>query len=172
MAEEEKITHYTPVQPAPPSQKQKQNNKLLVAVFIVAVVVLGTLTIFDVDLEDLNPREWFKETIPEEPDIPASVELYRFSDMNTNISVNIEIWVINIGETIAKDITVYIRARDQDGAIIYNGDVDLTALILRDNETCSGYYEIPITNMTTAIYHTIEINWVDGRTSYSKTSLL
>ena len=162
-------TQFTPVSQVQP---KKQNNNKLVALFIVAVLALGTLTIFDVQLEDLDPRDWFQEAIPEPPIEPASVELYRFSDLNNNVSLNIEIWLINIGETLAKDIEVYVRSRDQSGFIIFNDYVDITALLLYENDTCSGFFEVPLTNETVTVYHTLEIRWDDGRTSYSKTSLI
>jgi len=148
---------------------QKKKSNVAIAIFVIACILLATVTVFNLEVD---PREWFKETIPEPPAEDASVELYRFSDLNSNISLNVEIWLINIGETLAKDIEVYVRSRDQSGFIIFNDYVDITALLLYDNDTCSGFFEVPLTNETDTVYHTIEISWDNGRTSYSKTSLI
>lgn len=149
------------------TKTEKKTDKKLVALFIVAIIALSSYTIFQPDIEDIDPRNWFADQ-PEIQITPAEVELYKFNDLNTTESLNIELWIINIGEETAKDITVYIRSINQQGSIIFNDTISLTALLLRNNETCSGYYTIILPEETEKVYHTIEISWSDGRTSYSK----
>ena len=137
---------------------------------ILAVLGLTCLVLFagNDPLVDLTP-----ESVPPDEPIPllANVEIYKFSDLATNKSVNVELWLINIGDETATDISVFARARDQNGTILFSETISLTALVLRANETCSGTYAIYFDN-TTAIDHTIEVSWNGGRNSYSKKTVI
>lgn len=133
---------------------------------ILAVVGLACLVLFagNDPLIDLTPRD----TPPEEQiPLPANVELYQFNSLTTNTSANIELWLLNIGDETATNISVYIRTRDDNGTILFSNNISLTALVLRANETCSGVYTIIFDN-STILNHTIEISWNNGRNSYQR----
>jgi hypothetical protein len=98
----------------------------------------------------------------------ADIQLYKFDALSSNTSMTTEIWLINIGETPATDITVFLRARNQTGAILFEGNISLTSFVLKWNETCTGIYGINYTRNTTEIFSTIEIQWESGRHSYQK----
>jgi len=140
------------------------------AITILAVVGLACLVLFagNDPLIDLSPEEAPPE---EEITISANIELYKFSDLATNKSVNVELWVINIGDEIATNITVFVRAKDNNGSVLFSNTISLTSLVLRANETCSGTYMVSFDN-TTSITHTIELSWDEGRNSYTKTTFL
>ena len=133
---------------------------------ILAVIGLACLVLFAENdpLIDLTPRDHPPvEYIP----VSANVELYKFECLATNTSANIELWIINIGDETATNISVYVRTRDYNGTILFSENISLTALVLRANETCSGAYIIIFDN-STAIINTIEISWTDGRNSYQR----
>jgi hypothetical protein len=133
---------------------------------ILAVIGLACLVLFagNDPLIELTPGE-----VPPEEYIPvsANVELYKFDSLATNTSANIELWLLNIGDETATNISVFVRARNQNGTILFSENISLTALILRANETCSGAYMFSFDN-TTSITYTIEISWDLGRNSYQR----
>lgn len=146
-------------------QKKKNNTGTLI---VLAIIVIGSIAVFQADIKNLWPEEI--EEIILEPVELANVQLYQFNDLASNESVNVELWIMNIGEQTATDIEVYIRIRDHNGTILESGDLSMTALLLRENETCSGTYEIPIENEE-YLTHTLEISWADGRNTYSKKTI-
>jgi len=151
-----------------PDEKPKVKKKD--GVTILAVIALACLVLFagNDPLVNLTPEE----TQPEEYiPVAANIELYKFSDLATNESVNVELWLINIGDEIATDISAFVRVRDKNGSVLFSEDISLTILTLRVNETCSGIYTVVFDN-TTEINHTIEIVWSEGRNSYTKTTKL
>lgn len=160
--------------PAIPSKKSTSTK--LLGIGLIILVAFGFLLTTDIDeFEGIQDLVFGKEEVPPEiiePLEPAKLELYKFSDLTSNATVNVEIWLINIGEDTAMDIEIYIRARNQDGMILLSDEISPTVLILRDNETCSAVYSVSIEPTDTTIMHTIEIEWVDGRTSYSKTTTI
>jgi len=146
--------------------KKKNNTGTLI---VIAIIVIAGIVLLEDDIRNAWPEE-IEEIIPE-PIEPADVHLYKFSDLVSNDSVNVELWIQNIGEEIATDIKVYVRVRDHNGTILESGDLSMTTLLLRDNETCSGSYEIPI-ETEKYITSTIEISWDGGRNSYSRKTTL
>lgn len=146
-------------------QKKKNNTGTLI---IAIIVILGCLALFQDDIRNLLPEE-IEEIISDIE--PADIQLYQFNDLASNESVNVEIWVMNIGEQTATDMEVYVRCRNQNGTILLSEEISLTALLLRENETCSGVYTISAVN-NTKIHHTIEISWTEGRIAYNKTTIL
>lgn len=136
---------------------------------LIIALVLGLL--FSEDIQNAY-NDYFEEEAPPEVLTPAKLELYKFSDLTSNTSVNVEIWLINIGETTATDIEIYIRVRNQNGTILLSDEISPTILVLRDNETCSAIYSVPIESGDTIISHTIELNWSEGRNSWYKETTL
>jgi len=152
-----------------PAEKQPKVKKKD-GVTILAVLALACLVLFAGNDPIINLMP--EETQPEEKiPVAANMELYKFSDLATNKSVNVELWLINIGDEIATDILVFVRSRDHNGTILFSETISLTVLVLRVNETCSGTYTVSFDN-TTAITHTIELSWAEGRNSYTKTTNL
>jgi len=137
-------------------------------IIVVGIILVGLLVVFADDIGNISDVDIFPE---ETAKLPADVHLYQFNDLASNDSVNVELWIKNIGEKIATDIELYVRARNQNGTILFSETISLTALVLRANETCSGIYAISFDN-TTAITHTIELSWDEGRNSYTKTTTL
>jgi len=110
---------------------------------------------------------------PKTPTPPASadVSLYKFNALSNNETINIEIWLLNLGEKTATNITVFIRSRSKNSTILYEGEILLSSLILRAGEICTGAYTLYYADESpseTHIYHTIEVSWEDGRRVYSK----
>jgi len=147
----------------------KKNSKSTNVLIIVAVIALVCFVLFYGDIELTHSLEDWIGGEPEviEP-VPAEVELCRFSDLHSNVSVNIEIELTNLGETTAKDISIYVRASNQNGTTLYSGNLSLTVVLLREGENCSAVYSIPIDSGDTTVSHTIEVTWYEGRTSYHK----
>jgi hypothetical protein len=163
---EDKVDNLTPKRAtvktiSKPKEKKSGNLGLgLVAVLLITGVVL----LADVDeFQPVQDAVFGKEDIPV---IPGDVQLYTFSDPFDNNSVNVEFWLINIGDKTVTDLEVFVRARDHNGTILFSDMVDTTTLLLRTNETCSGWYTVPINSDTLYVTHTIEIDWDDGRASY------
>ena len=143
--------------------KKKKNTAIFVVIVVLALAYLGRN-----DIANIADMDLFSEEIPETIPESADVQLYKFSDPYDNDSVNVEFWLINIGEETATEIEVYIRVRDNNGTILFSEVVDTTTLLLRDNETCSGAYIIEYDDDAEYLTHTLEISWVDGRNTYSK----
>ena len=142
-----------------------------IALIVVAIIVLVGIGVYTGYVDVPEPILNLFKTSPEYHD-PAEVELYKFSDLNNNDSVNVELWIMNIGDETAKDISVFVRARNQDGEVLFSENISMTVILLQKDDTCSGTYVIPITGDDTTIFHTIEVTWSDGRVSYSKETQL
>jgi len=108
----------------------------------------------------------------------ADIEVVFFDDKisyktSENGTVNVEIWIENIGNAVARNITCYVRARNQNGTILFEGNIPMTSSILRPNETCTGYCSFDLMKDDTCVYYTVEVIWDTGRTIFSKkTSIL
>jgi len=98
----------------------------------------------------------------------AQVELYQFNDLYGGDTLSVELWLKNIGDKTAYNLSIYIRCRNQNGMILYNNTIKPTSLFLRSNETCTATYTLILDNTTYRIYHTIEITWDTGRKTYSE----
>jgi len=154
--------------PKPPAS----NNKTFYKAGMVALIIIlaGSLILYG-DIDEFKPvRDWIFGVESELGIVltPADIELYRFSDLAGNDSVNVELWLINLGEDTATDIEIFVRARNQNGTILLSETISPTVLLLKDNETCSAIYTIPITEDDEYIVHTLEIQWHTGRKAYSK----
>jgi len=143
-------------------QKKKNNTGTLI---VLAIIVIAGIVLLEDDIRNIWPEE-IEEIIPE-PVEPANVQLSLFEDLVSNESINVMLGIENIGEETATDIKVYIRVRDHNGTILESGDLSMTAILLRENDSCTGSYEIPIENAE-YFTHTIEISWDGGRNSYSR----
>lgn len=131
------------------------------AIFVVIAILMWALFV--------HTGLWPWEAQPALPvPEPANVELYRFSDLKTNATVNVEIWIKNTGEETARDMSVFVRCRNQNGTILYMDELDLTWEILGSNETCSATYTVNYKHNDTYIETTIEIRWQSGAQSYLK----
>lgn len=154
-------------QPIPPLQVQVQPSKKKNNFFkfiAIAVIIIGVIYIFEDEIGSLIPRE-------ETEVIDADIQLYQFNDLVSNETVNVELWIMNIGEETASDIEIYIRVRNQNGTILYSKVISITALLLRENETCSGVYTV-LYGDAEYLTHTVEIFWNNGRKAYSKKTIL
>lgn len=132
-----------------------------VAVFAIIGVIIWALFFHQ------GPWPWETPPAPIAP-APADVELYRFSDLKTNRSVNVEIWVKNTGGETARDISIFVRARNQNGTVTYIGQPELTWQILGSNETCSATYTVDYRKGDVYVEYAIEIRWQSGMHSYLK----
>jgi len=135
-------------------------------IIIIGLILVGLLVVFSDNIVNIADIDILPEPTAK---LPADVHLYQYNDLISNNSVNVELWIKNIGEKTATDLELYVRARDQNGTILFSETISLTALVLRANETCSGTYTISFDN-TSAITHTIELSWNEGRNSYTKTT--
>jgi len=95
----------------------------------------------------------------------ADVVLSKFSLLHNNEIASIELWIENMGNNKAVNISVYVRIRNETGHILFDGNPDLTCYSLRPNESCSTVFFINISN-SSKLYSTIEIQWNGGRNSY------
>lgn len=154
-------------------KKQAKNLRIgeLLFILIIAVVVVAyALNYYQVN----NP-----EPQPPIPELkPADVQLYKFLDLFGTVNItakknqgNIEIWLINIGEEPATNISVYVRVRNNNGTLLFNRTIRMTAVLLRPNEICTGDYSLLFTQSKPIhLWHTIEIAWTGGRNTYLKES--
>jgi len=150
--------------------KKKSVTKVIVG-WIAVFLVIGLAFYLIVYYE--GPYPWEKPPEVES----ANVELYRFSDLTgwnneTNETLNVEIWLKNTGEEIAREISLFIRVRDQNGNIKYMDLPDITWELLGENETCSAIYIIDYEPGDTYVEHTIEVRWNTGMNSYLKETKL
>lgn len=109
---------------------------------------------------------WNLKLAPQPAPKPANIVLSKFIDLyNQNVS-SIEIWLENIGEQNAYNISAYVRCRDNNGTILFNKTLSLSAYFLRPNETCSTVYFVHFNRTATKLYYTIEVRWNDGMNGY------
>lgn len=154
---------------APP---KKGSVKKAIAEWVAVFAVIGLL-VYAFGVHQ-GPWPWEAQPTKEAPQVSsADVVLYRFSDLNswsnkTNGTMNVEVWVKNIGETTAQSVSVFVRVRDQNGTIEYMDDLDLTWQVLGDNETASGTYTVHYDKKDLYLESTIEIRWSTGMHSYLK----
>lgn len=132
-----------------------------VAIFLVIGIVVWALFFYE------GPWPWEAPAVPTPP-IPADVELYRFSDLKTNSTVNVEVWIKNTGGETARDISVFVRCRNQNGTILYMDELDLTWELLGSNETCSATYSVNYNTGDSYVESTLEIRHSTGMHSYLK----
>lgn len=158
-----------------PADKKKQARNLKIGeviflLFIAVVVVAYALNYY----QQNNP-----EPQPPIPELkPADVQLYRFLDLFGTVNItakknqgNIELWLINIGEEPATNISVYVRVRNNNGTLLFNRTIRMTTTLLRPNETCTGDYSLLFTQSKPIhLYTTLEISWDGGRNTYLKES--
>lgn len=148
-----------------PAPKKNKSIWVFVALAIMVIAVFAVKGNYEEINQYFNPPPVVH--VPE----PADVVLYKFSDLSNNKSVNIEVWVINTGDEIATNINMYVRTRSQNGTMLFEGNITLSTLVLRANETCTGDYTIVFKSKEANerhLYHTIEVEWADGRHTYSK----
>ncbi len=104
---------------------------------------------------------------------PADVELYRFSALADwvpvkNETLNVEIWVINTGDVIAREISVFVRCRNQNGTVLFADLLDLTREILNNDETASSTFTVDYRQGDAYIETTIELRSDQSSHSYLK----
>jgi hypothetical protein len=157
----------------------KTKTKSASSVVVKWVAIFAAIAIVFIIITHEGPW-WWESKQPETVILtPANVELYRFSDKAsifsniTNTSLidevlNVEIWLKNTGDETARDISVFVRVRDQNGNIEFRDILDLTWELLAGNETCSATYTVDYEPADTYLEHTIEIHWDTGMNSYLK----
>ena len=158
---------------SPVSQPVKQKKKTSIYIFVVAAVLVIAFFAVKGNFNDIN--NYFNPPAPPAPVVNltnADVNLYKFLDISNNKTSSAEIWLINLGEKPAKNISVFIRARSDNGTILYQGNVSLTSELLRENETCSGVYSFKTGKTAHKIFETIEISYDGGRKSYQKETII
>jgi len=130
---------------------EKKSKKLLAGdiLLIVAILILAYL--------------YFKPAPAEV--YPANVVLSKFIDLYDKNVTSVEIWLENVGEKDAYNVSVFIRCRDQNGTILFNKTITPTSYFLRPNETCSAVYFVKFDNAT-KLYYTIEVRWNGGMNGY------
>lgn len=146
------------------------DKKIRVVLMMAIVVLTGALVASNVDTQFRLPALPAPVTTVKET--PASVELYKFNDLSSNTSLTTEIWLKNTGSRMATNIKVFVRSRNQTGAVLFEGNVKLSGFMLKYNETCIGIYSITFTNATKNIYHTLEVTWNAGRQCYQRETLI
>lgn len=166
---ERKVDRIEVKQEAPQINSPKKALSKMDKIIVIGLILVGLLVVFGDDVANLSEIDFLPGS--EIAELPADIQLYQYNDLASNDSVNVELWIKNIGEKTATDIEVYVRARDHNGTILFSETISVTALVLRANETCSGIYTISFDN-TTSITHTIEVSWAEGRNSYTKTTKL
>lgn len=144
---------------------EKTKKKKSVWLFVVIAVLVILLFAVKGNYDEVN--DFFNPKPVEIPPTPAEIELYKFLDLSNNNNTNIEIWLINIGEETATNITIYIRAWSEKG-LLYDNYINPSTLLLRYNESNTAYYTLSSMNIS-QIYNTIEISWNTGHKVYSKT---
>ena len=158
-----------------------KNNK---GIYVLGIIALVAIVVFGGNIDDFN----FLGDGTGDDILPADIELYKFIDVVDDCSdnecryleINVGLWLINFGEENAKNITVYVRARDYRGKTVYDEYLDMTTLVLRPDETCSGTYTIRLNNtqlsvdmqLQKTVAHTIELSWDGGRESYLQETIL
>lgn len=146
-------------------QPKKKKYWILVLAVVAAIAFFAIKGNFNEINDYLNPPP------AAQTQMPADVILYRFDALSNNNTQNVEIWILNDGGTTAKDISVFVRVRDQGGHVFYEGNISITATALQKNETCTADYTI---NYNISSYkvihliHTIEVTWDTGRNTYSR----
>ena len=103
--------------------------------------------------------------VPSGGEAAADVVLTKFSLLHNNETASIEIWIENMGNEKAINISVYVRIRNETGYILFDDSLDLTSYCLRPNESCSSVFFVNISG-SSKLYSTIEIQWNGGRNSY------
>jgi spore maturation protein SpmB len=106
---------------------------------VIVVLVIGFFAIkgnFDEINDYFNPQP--AKVILK----PADLGLYKFSDLSNNKSVNVELWVINLGDETAINVTMNVRVRSENGTNLFEGNINFSTLILEKNQTCTGDYTI------------------------------
>lgn len=155
-------------------RKKLKNIKLLEIIFLALIAIV--IAAYAINYYDQNYNQ---PPTPVPPVVkPADVQLYKFLDLFGTLNVtqkkqqgNIELWLLNIGGEPAKNISVYVRVRNQNGTLLFNRTIDMTTILLRANETCTGDYSLLFTQSKPIhLWHTIEIQWDGGRNTYLKES--
>lgn len=153
-----------------PITEKATKKKSSILIFVVAAILVIAFFVVKGSYTDIN-----NALNPPSPEIqltPSDVNLYKFVDIANNKTLSAEIWLINLGEKPAKNITVFVRARSDNGTVLYQGNISLTSELLRENETCSGILSLKTGRTVHKIFETIEISYDGGRNSYQKETII
>lgn len=150
--------------------KSGPSKKKIWPFIVIAIIVIAFFIVkanFTEINDVLNPSE--QVIVPTD----ADMQMMMFNPLSNNHSTNVELWLINIGESPATNITVKVRVRSENGTVLYENQVELSSMILRFNETCTADYTVnyqPAISAKTGwhLFHTIEVSWDFGRHTYSK----
>lgn len=151
-----------------PSIANQPKKKLSVWWFVIAAVLVIALFAVKGNYDEIS--DYFTPVAPEIIRTPADVQLMMFSPLSSNRSTNVELWLMNIGQNTSTNISVFVRVRTENGSVVFDDEILLSAMVLRENETCTGDYTVMYPLGTKSLRHTIEVVWSDGRHVYSKTS--
>lgn len=140
------------------AKKQKKSLTIFFAVLIIFAILMFA-----------QRNDFFRQPEPE-PVIPeltdSNVELYMFNSLSNNTTANVELWLLNIGEKAATNITIHVRVRNDNASVLFEDYIIPSVLVLRENESCTVDYSMKIQDNLKHLYHTIEISWSDGRHAY------
>ena len=158
---------------SPGNQPIKKKKKSGIFIFVIAAILVIAFFAVKGNYNDIN--DYFNPPSPPAPVVNltnADVNLFKFLDIANNKTASVEIWLVNLGEKPAKNISVFIRARSDNGTILYQSNISLTSELLRENETCSGVYSFKTGKTVHKIFETIEISYDGGRKSYQKETII
>jgi len=115
-----------------PVNEEKPKKKSSLYIFVIAAILVVAIFAVKGNYDDIN--NYFNP--PPAPPVvhnltEADVQLYKFDALSNNKSVNIEAWVINIGEKPAVNISLYVRTRSQNGTVLFEGNITLSTFVLR-----------------------------------------
>ena len=154
--------------PAPLMVTEPKKKKVSVWWFVLAAILIIALFAVKGNYDEIN--DYLNPSAPEIIRTPADVQLMMFSPLSGNRSTNVELWLMNLGQNTSTNISVFVRVRTENGSVIFDDEIVLSAMILRENETCTGDYTVLYPLGIESMRHTIEVVWSDGRHVYSKTS--
>jgi hypothetical protein len=140
------------------AKKQKKSLTIFVVVSIAFIVMLAAAKC------DFFRQPEQEIVVPELS--PANVELYMFNGLSNNTTANVELWLLNVGEKTATNITIHVRVRNENASVLFEEYVIPSVLVLRENESCTVDYSMKLQDNLKHLYHTIEISWNDGRHAY------
>jgi len=171
--------HKTQVETKDKTKKKKRPIDVVDAIFIIFVIIVAGYVLLYSDIDELHDLQRFMGTredidtgVPINHNESAYLDIYEFNDLHSNISVNVEMFLRNTGNQTAEDIEIYVRAKNQNGTILYFDFVEPSIIELDENQTCSAIYSVPISSIDTTIHHTIELSWSSGREILTKTTTL
>ena len=148
----------------------KIEKKQIIGILIIIGAIL--LIMLSSDIDEFKPLQNF--VLGEEEKEPVvlknitDIRVYKFYDLHNDTVLNVEVWIKNMGRKTLENIDIFVRARNQNGTVIFSDFIYPEFNILRYNETATAIYSVPIEEGDIFVMHTIELEWEDGRVAYVK----